>query len=288
MQYIKYKSVVLPLLLIATLSSCSTGSSRYSMRQDRAPKYDVNANKIPDAIPRVEPLSKYGNPDSYIVRGQRYKVMKTAIGFRQRGIASWYGSKFHGHRTSNGETYNMYAMTAAHKNLPLPSYVRVTNQENGRSVVVKVNDRGPFHQNRIIDLSYAAAKKLGITPTGTGKVEISVIDPRQANRPRRVSALDNIKKKTPLKPVVGKSAPKQTSQQRVYLQVGAFNERSNADDLCDQLAGILESGEINTGYNVAHKLYRVRIGPLASAEEANRLAEKISQSGIAKPKVVLD
>lgn len=286
MQHKTYSHVVLPLLLILSLSSCSTGSSRYTMRQDRAPKHDVNANKIADAIPRVEPRSKYGNPKSYVVKGRRYQVMKSANGYRQRGIASWYGSKFHGHRTSSGEPYNMYAMTAAHKNLPLPSYVRVTNLDNNRSVVVKVNDRGPFHQDRIIDLSYVAAKKLGIN--GTGRVEINVIDPRQFNRPRRVSALDNINKKIPATPAASNTKSVSANGPRVFIQVGAFSERSNADELCDQLAGILKSGEINTGYNLQHKLYRVRIGPLASAEEANKLAEIITRSGIATPKVVLD
>jgi rare lipoprotein A len=134
-------------------------------------------SNIPDAVPRVEPLSKWGNPESYKVKGKRYFTKKTSSGHVERGLASWYGKQFHGRRTSSGERYNMYEMTAAHKTLPLPSYVRVTNMENGRTAVVKVNDRGPFHGGRVIDLSYSAAKKLGVVQKGTAMVEVAAIDP---------------------------------------------------------------------------------------------------------------
>lgn len=252
------------------------------MRQDRPPTTDINIKRVADAVPRSEPRSKYGNPDSYVISGKRYHVMKTAKGYRQRGIASWYGRKFHGHRTSSGEVYNMYAMTAAHKTLPLPSYVRVTSVENNRSVVVRVNDRGPFHDNRIIDLSYVAAKKLGITATGTGKVVIYAIDPAQAAGNRRVSALKN---KMPAKTgQVKKSSP----SQRLYLQVGAFVERSNAEQMRERIVDLLDSGKINTGYNIENKLYRVRIGPLASVEEADKLVDKLTASGISQARLVVD
>ncbi|MQM36214.1 Endolytic peptidoglycan transglycosylase RlpA [wastewater metagenome] len=135
------------------------------------------ASSLPDATPKEVPRSRYGNPDSYEVLGRRYHVMSDASGFRQRGIASWYGKKFHGRRTSSGEPYDMYAMTAAHKTLPLPSWVEVTNLDNGRKAVVKVNDRGPFAKGRIIDLSYAAATKLGVVSTGTAPVSIRVVGP---------------------------------------------------------------------------------------------------------------
>lgn len=271
------------LIPVLTLMGCS--SSRYAMHQDRGPQHDINTDNIPDAVPRLEPRSRYGNPESYVVLGRRYHVLKTAQGFRQRGMASWYGRKFHGHRTSSGEPYNMYAMTAAHKRLPLPCYVRVTNLENDRRIVVRVNDRGPFHDDRIIDLSYAAAKKLGITAKGTGRVEIEYIDPAQRPPTARVAALKN-------KPAGGKtgrpSAFKAASPQRLYLQVGAFTKRSNAEQLRDRVANVLEQGEINTGYNIANKLYRVRVGPLVSMEEADRLAKKLTQSGIAQTKIVMD
>ena len=166
----------LPLLA----GSLLLGACGSLVTHDSAPTRYVDHTRVANAVPKVEPRSKYGNPDSYVVRGKQYTVRKTAVGFSQRGIASWYGTKFHGHRTSSGEPYNMYAMTAAHKTLPIPSYVEVTNLDNRRKIVVRVNDRGPFHDGRIIDLSYVAAKKLGITATGTGQVEIRAIDPRPA------------------------------------------------------------------------------------------------------------
>lgn len=140
--------------------------------------------KTPDPIPKVEPLSRYGNrfnkgkSDTYVALNRRYRVMPTSKGYRARGIASWYGTQFHGRKTSNGERYDMFAMTAAHRSLPLPTYVKVTNLENGKSVVVRVTDRGPFHKDRLIDLSYVAAAKLGILGRGTGHVEVVSIDPR--------------------------------------------------------------------------------------------------------------
>ena len=138
---------------------------------DGPPARPLDAAGIPDAVPRAEPRSKSGNPPFYEVRGQRYYVMNDAAGYRESGVASWYGTKFHGRRTSSGEPYDMYAMTAAHKTLPLPSYVRVTHRGNGRSVVVRVNDRGPFIGDRVIDLSYAAAVRLGMHNEGTAPVE---------------------------------------------------------------------------------------------------------------------
>ena len=174
-------------LSILLLTACSNLDNKDGAPSGVMLKSTSEVMLIPDAIPKVEPRSRYGNPQSYVVFGKRYAVLKSADGYRKRGIASWYGTKFHGKRTSSGEPYDMYAMTAAHKSLPLPSYVRVTNLKNKRSVVVKVNDRGPFHENRIIDLSYAAAIKLGISDGGTGVVQVTVIDPRHANKKRVVS-----------------------------------------------------------------------------------------------------
>ena len=282
MSFRNIKTVIYAVVPALLLGSCS--SSRYAMREDRAPQQDINVSKIPDARPRVEARSKYGNPDSYEVLGRRYHVMKTAQGFRQRGIASWYGSKFHGHRTSSGEPYDMYAMTAAHKTLPLPSYVRVTNLDNQRSVVVRVNDRGPFHENRIIDLSYAAAKKLGITASGTGRVQLTHIDPRQQPAHSRVSAFGN---KSRNKAAPDKTQPEANSQ-TIFLQIGAYAKRTNAEQMRRRVADVLESGAINTGYNEDNKLYRVTIGPLVSAQEADKLAEKLSQSGISHSKIIID
>jgi rare lipoprotein A len=144
---------------------------------DAAPGHEFDAHAVPDAVPRDEPRSRYGNKSPYMVFGKTYTVMDDATGFTERGVASWYGAKFHGAKTSSGEPYDMYAMSAAHKSLPLPSYARVTNLETGATVVVRVNDRGPFKDDRVMDLSYAAATRLGITAKGTGLVEIRVVGP---------------------------------------------------------------------------------------------------------------
>ncbi|HVE43654.1 MAG TPA: septal ring lytic transglycosylase RlpA family protein [Gammaproteobacteria bacterium] len=154
-----------------TLSGCS------HVQQDGAPNFYVDERKVPDAVPKCEPLAKYGNMRSYYARGKRYYVLRSSKNYEATGTASWYGTRFHRVRTSSGERYNMLAMTAAHKTLPLPTYLEVTNLKNGRKVIVKVNDRGPFHGNRIIDLSYVAAKKLHMMGHGTTVVHIKAIDP---------------------------------------------------------------------------------------------------------------
>lgn len=178
MHKIQLKSILNCLLigLLLTLSACST------VRRDGPPNYNVDVSRIPDASPKVEPLSKYGNLASYRVFGKQYHVMKSSKDYEEQGIASWYGTKFHAQRTSNGERYNMLAMTAAHKSLPLPTYVQVTNLKNGRKVIVRVNDRGPFEGNRVIDLSYVAAKKLGMLGHGTAYVDVKAIDPMKYDR----------------------------------------------------------------------------------------------------------
>lgn len=166
----------LSLLLVSTaLSACiSSQYGRYQQKHDSIPTRLPSSHELEDAIPRAEPLSRGGNKN-YQVRGKNYQVLTSAKGFEQTGTASWYGKKFHGHLTSNGEIYNMYGMSAAHKNLPLPTYVKVTNTANNKSVIVRVNDRGPFHQNRVIDLSYSAAFKLDMLKTGTAQVRIQAI-----------------------------------------------------------------------------------------------------------------
>src|SRR5688572_8919280 len=153
------------------MSACSTVP-----KKDGPPSYYVDETQVPNATPKKEKLSKYGNYSSYRVFGKRYYTMKSSKNYRERGIASWYGTKFHKHRTSSGERYDMLAMTAAHKTLPLPTYVEVTNLRNHRKIIVKVNDRGPFEGSRLIDLSYIAAKKLGMAGHGTAHVEVRAID----------------------------------------------------------------------------------------------------------------
>ncbi|VAW83082.1 Septum-associated rare lipoprotein A, partial [hydrothermal vent metagenome] len=229
-----------------------------------------------DAVPKTEAYSRYGNPSSYVVLGKRYQTLQTYQGYRERGIASWYGTKFHGHRTSSGEPYDMYAMSAAHKSLPLPTYARVTNLDNGKSVIVKINDRGPFHENRLIDLSYAAATRLEILAKGTGLVEVEAIDPRNFGQLAE-------------KPPIAASQPKVTKAPSLYLQLGAFADRSNAERLQARLSSSLpEPLHISETVSNQQAVYRVRIGPLASIESADQLTKILAAEGIKSPRVVVD
>ncbi len=173
--------VVGVILVLSTLSGCTlVGVGARSPPLTSAD--GINFDEIPDAIPQAEFKSRSGNPETYVIEGVTYRVMDTSDGYREEGIASWYGGYFHGRRTSSGDVYDMYLMTAAHKSLPLPTYVRVTNLENGSSVVLRVNDRGPFVEDRIIDLSYTAATKLGMAQQGTARVEVVALDPPARER----------------------------------------------------------------------------------------------------------
>lgn len=231
----------------------------------------ANIDSIPDAVPQVEPLSRYGNPETYSVFGREYRTLQDPSNYRERGIASWYGSKFHGKRTSSGEPYDMYGMTAAHKSLPLPSYARVTNLQNGRSVVVKVNDRGPFHDNRLIDLSYTAAWKLGIASNGTGLVEVAAIDP---------SIPEPKPDPTPSKAVA--------TLPEMFLQVGAFGSEQNANRLRNRLQTLLDTEVLIEQNNASNPpLYRVQVGPIASIELCDHLADQLTGLGIPETRVVL-
>ena len=259
-------------LLAAALSACGTSPP---LERDGGPDRDIDVSQLADAIPRAEPRSRYGNPPSYVVNGKRYHVLESSHGYIERGIASWYGTKFHGRRTSSGEPYDMYAMTAAHKTLPLPAYARVTNLRNGRSAVVKINDRGPFHENRVIDLSYAAAKKLGIAAVGTGLVEVAVIDPEQQAEARALPP--------------AKTPPPPAADLGLYLQVGAFTSASNAERLSKRLQALqLTSVSVTPAYRDKQRIYRVRIGPVESVEQADHLSEVLVKHGMEYPHVVID
>ena len=261
------------LLGYLSLTGCS-----FTRHQDGGPRGDVDIARIPDAVPRVEPQTSNGNPPSYTVLGRTYHVLQSSKGYVERGIASWYGTKFHGNTTSNGETYSMYKMTAAHKTLPIPCYVQVTNLENGKVVIVRVNDRGPFHPNRIIDLSYVAAKKLGIAATGTGLVEVRSIDPRSWH-PGEARA-------TPVK--VEYHPPVKMPENILYIQAGAFSSRFNAEQLKKKLDALLPRRTVQLAYTASDKLYRVRIGPLANTDEADKVAQTISDNGYPEPHVVIE
>ncbi|CBJ12142.1 putative rare lipoprotein A [Legionella longbeachae NSW150] len=219
-------------------------SNRYTQYQDGAPTKQKTIN-FKEPVPTKEPLSRYGNPSEYSVDGRSYQVMRNSSGYKTRGVASWYGTKFHKQRTSSGEPYNMYVMTAAHKTLPLPTYIKVKNLDNGKEAIVKVNDRGPFHSNRIIDLSYAAALKLGVFPKGTANVEIETL-----------------------------AGP---GQARYYIQAGAFTTEASAKRLKEKLTRITSSPVSIERYR---RSYIVRVGPFTSKNTADSLKHKLSLNGV--------
>ncbi|MBX2859507.1 MAG: septal ring lytic transglycosylase RlpA family protein [Cellvibrionaceae bacterium] len=260
--------------------------SRYELEHDTGPARPVNVDHIAEPVPRVEPRTAAGNKSPYTIKGRTYRVMGSPEGYKERGVASWYGKKFHGKATSNGELYDMYAMTAAHKTLPIPSYVRVTNVANKKSVIVRVNDRGPFHDNRIIDLSYSAAKKVGVQAKGTGEVMVEYIDPRSYSGSANTGS-DTAdsgtgeRAPTPQNPA-GYAIPKNT-----FLQVGAFGEKGSAMALRSKLLP-------HTQYPVlvlqpqrgARPLYRVRIGPLKNNLDLMYLKQRLKQNAFPDPHVV--
>ena len=252
---------------ILLLVSCAT-------QGDMAPHdaSSVSANSA-DAVPKNEPKSRYGNPASYEVRGKRYYVLPTATGYEERGFASWYGTMFHGKRTSSGETYDMYQMTAAHKTLPIPCYVQVTNLDNNKQIVVKVNDRGPFHEGRIIDLSYAAAKKLGITAKGTGKVEVRTVT--TGHMPLNTQ-------RTILPKTSGGDG-------HIYVQLGAFGAADNAEVLANKLRNSdFRAVRIHKVIREQKALYKVRIGPMPSRQIAYGVLSRLTKSGESSARVVVD
>jgi rare lipoprotein A len=266
-----FGSVLAAALLITVLfTGCSSQVTRDT--GDSAPSGPIDISRIPDAVPRDEPLSRYGNPVSYKVGGRRYYTLTSSNGYVERGIASWYGTKFHGRRTSSGEAYDTHKMTAAHKTLPLPTYARVSNLQNGRSIIVKINDRGPFHHNRIIDLSYVAAAKLGILGHGTGLVEVEAINPA-----------------APKKPLLATRKPAARQAASLFLQVGAFKSRDNAKRLSSKLQKA-KVGDIHImeASNASGSLYRVRIGPLDSVDEADRISSNLVSRGYTSTQVVID
>ncbi|WP_435103926.1 septal ring lytic transglycosylase RlpA family protein [Arhodomonas sp. AD133] len=235
---------------------------------------------LPDAVPKEVPQSRYGNPPSYVVFGRRYRVLDSAEGFSQRGVASWYGRKFHGKRTSSGEPYDMYAMTAAHKRLPLPSWVEVKNLDNGRTAVVKVNDRGPFAKGRIIDLSYAAASKLGVVSAGTAPVAIRVVDPE---------GHDTTRKPPSRQPDAEPAEPEVPGTVDYFVQVGAFSSPDNARRMASSLrdASVSAPIRIDAGTSGERRVYRVRLGPLTDADAADRLGSRLRARGLTGGHVIM-
>lgn len=274
---------VLGLLVINFLAGCGT-TPRYEDEpkitvedksgpapagiKDSGPTHEVDVEHIPDAIPQHEMVKLSGNATPYTIAGKTYHVNFDTRGFTQTGYASWYGNKFHGRKTSNGETYDMYAMSGAHKTLPIPCYVEVTNLENNKKVVVRVNDRGPFHGGRIIDLSYTAAKKLGFHNKGTTKVRIEVIS-------TEVSTAQE----------VGAAKQEPSQAKLTYLQLGAFSKKESADKLKNQAASLTKY-PILIRLSDSRKFYRVLIGPLLDNFDLLTLRQTLLDKNIAQAHVV--
>jgi len=239
------------------------------------PPPPVDVGSIPEPVPQAEPRSARGNPAFYDVLGRRYFVLASAEGYVERGVASWYGPGFHAATTSNGERYDMYAMTAAHKTLPLPSYVEVKNLRNGRSVVVRVNDRGPFKDGRIIDLSYTAAAKLDMIEDGTTFVEVRALTPQQTAGPAQQTT-------TPAAQPAAASAP-------LYVQAGAFSSEANAARLLDRLRERgLHKSFVRQDELGGRTLYRVRVGPIPSVGEFDRIVAQLKSLGVTDARLAAD
>jgi rare lipoprotein A len=235
-----------------------------------------------DAVPRIEPRARNGNPPFYEVFGKRYYVLSSSVGYWERGVASWYGPGFHKVRTSTGEMYDMYAMTAAHKTLPLPAYVRVTNLQNGRSIVVRINDRGPFVGNRIIDLSYTAASRLGMLHNGTAMVDVRTVDPAAETAGAAGSA-------AAAAPAPTAAAAAAAAAAGLFVQAGAFSDPANAQRLADKLRnGSYGKVFVRDDQIAGRRMYRVRIGPVPDVGTFDRVVAALERAGINDAHLALD
>ena len=255
-------------------------AGRYSISQDRAPSQALDVSQIREVIPVPLNRTMAGNRSPYTVNGRSYRVMQTEVGFQQTGLASWYGEKFHGHQTSNGEVFDMYQVSAAHTGLPIPSFVRVTNLENQRSIVVRVNDRGPFHNDRVIDLSYAAAYKLGFANQGTALVHIEAIVPSQDV----ILAVN-----TASNPATTVTASATAAAGDRYLQAGAFSDLRAAQRLSDRLRDLTSRPVFIRSIQAAdtsQQLHRVRVGPISDPSEIERISDLMQSANLGQPYVV--
>ncbi len=277
----KFFKRITALSLLGLLSACST------VRQhDGPPGYAVDVSKIPNAVPRVLPLSK-NNPHEYEVRGRVYYTLRSSRHYDKHGIASWYGTLFDGHRTSTGERYSMLGMTAASKVLPLPTFVRVTNLRNGRQVIVKVNDRGPFvaDPRRIIDLSYVAAKKLGMLAHGTAYVDVKAIDPVQFARNERLKQQERQRREMGLlnnQIQVAMNHPHPS----IYLRVGTYQDRAFAERVRHRLRHVVGSRITVAQRRVHGHFYRLEVGPFKNRQLAMRMQRRIHGAGLGNGKIL--
>ena len=268
-------------------SAPATGKGGYYLDDGPGANPPANIDSIPDAVPRMEPLHK-GAMRPYTVMGRSYAPMTALTPYRARGVASWYGRRYHGKLTSIGEPYDMYAMTAAHPTLPLPSYVRVTSAANGRSVVVRVNDRGPFIDSRLIDLSYTAAHKLGIIAGGSALVEVeSLLPGAPVAEAQRGNTVPPATTAPPIPPTAAeRQIPMASEPGGVYLQLAAFGSKENAEAYAARLRGEVESLAPPLQIAARDNLFRVLAGPYASPAEARQAAEKMAQALGVKPFVI--
>jgi rare lipoprotein A len=270
---------------VGTALSGPTPSTKYYKDDGPGDNPPANLDSIPDAVPRLEPLNRFANRP-YTVLGKDYVPATSLRAYKERGIASWYGRKFNGLKTSNGETYDMYAMTAAHPTLPLPSYARVTNVATGKSVVVRVNDRGPFLHDRVIDLSYAAAHRIGVAAKGSGEVIVEAIIPGEggtvvaAAPPQGVSSLPPPAGVTtaPQRPAEApRAAPISSDPSGGFaVQLGAFQNFNNAQTFLAHVQTQLSSAEVAPKVREQNGLYRVYVGPYPDRDEARRVADRLT------------
>jgi rare lipoprotein A len=257
--------LLLAVLVSVLLASCAGKPAGVEEPADGPSTTDLRAQDVADAVPQAEPLARYGNHSPYEVFGKQYYVLPSSNGYHERGVASWYGSKFHGRRTSSGEPYDMHLATAAHKSLPLPTYAEVTNLDNGKKVVVKINDRGPFKDDRLIDMSYGAALRLGMTGTGTARVDVRVIDV-SADAPAASYSAD--------------TGAQGTDPKGTWLQAGAYGKREGAE----QLAGQLERASLNpVSIHDIGDLFRVWLGPYSNAVEVESVISRAIELGFDRP-----
>jgi rare lipoprotein A len=245
-------------LIALVLSACAGDGGQTKESADGPSARKIKASDVRDAVPAAEPRARYGNRSPYEVLGKKYTVMASNQGYQKRGIASWYGSKFHGRRTSSGEPFDMHLATAAHRSLPLPTYAEVTNLDNGKKVIVKINDRGPFHEDRLIDLSYGAAVKIGMASTGTARVDVRAI---------------SFEKKAPV-------GPKTKVADGTFLQIGAFGNRDSAE----QLAGrMMEERMQPVSIQKGNNLYKVWIGPYETQSDITLAVNRLIELGYERP-----
>ena len=281
------RSITISLLLLL-IGGCSDLAFR-----DGGPKHAFDPDSVAEIVPRSEPRSRGGNPESYSIMGQQYHVMKSSKDFVERGDASWYGTKFHGNKTSNGERYDMYAISAAHKSLPIPTYLEVTNLKNGRKLIVRVNDRGPFHSGRIIDLSYAAAAKLGYADSGTAPVEIRAIDVAQYQREKLRTTPSRIPSRVTVTPL--QSTPEPIASKATPLPAEEYTEHAEKNDTTEQKPMAAHTNKLTTANTNAapnpttlksvvsattKEQFYIQLGAFSSRANAEQMVKQTHQAQI--------